>query len=216
MVREEHALGLLGAVDAGVHALEGEGAGEVGAAGEEEAGGEELLEGGGDGLHGALGVLRARRVSWLQGCRRGAGVRGESVGCRGAEEEQAATCSGERPATWVLRLCVRGEREKIRANLLGGEAGDVGVEGAGDDEERAALLEEAEAGEDPQRGAVDDLRARREMGMHARCTVAIFAGPNLQRDVVVVLADAEAAALALDAGLGERDALQEADGLRAR
>ena len=143
-------------------------------------------------------------------------MRGESVGCRGAEEEQAATCSGERPATWVLRLCVRGEREKIRANLLGGEAGDVGVEGAGDDEERAALLEEAEAGEDPQRGAVDDLRARREMGMHARCTVAIFAGPNLQRDVVVVLADAEAAALALDAGLGERDALQEADGLRAR
>ena len=54
VVREEDALGLLGVVDAGVHALEGDGAGEVGAAGEDEAGGEELLEGCGDGLHGAL------------------------------------------------------------------------------------------------------------------------------------------------------------------
>lgn len=41
-------------------------------------------------------------------------------------------------------------------------------------------------------------------------------GARLQRDVVVVLLHAEAAALALDADRGAREALQEADGLRAR
>lgn len=120
MVREEGALGLVGGDDAGVHALEGEGAGEVGAAGEEEAGGEELLEGGRHGLHGALGVLRAE-LDQLR-----------------AEMVQGQWCG----------------------NLLGEEAGDVRVDGAADDEERAARLEVAEAGEDLLRGFVGHLRRR--------------------------------------------------------
>ena len=59
---------------------------------------------------------------------------------------------------WIS--CVQRWCRQWCGNLLGGEAGDVRVEGAADDEERAARLEEAEAGEDLLRGFVGHLRRR--------------------------------------------------------
>lgn len=132
----------------------------------------------------------------------------------------AGTACMERSA-----FCVRGVlvclcvpvQEMRRGNLLGGEAGDVRVEGAADDEERAVRLEEAEAAEDQLRRFVGHLRARCvRLRVAIGCRAVWRACTHLQRDVVVVLLHAEAARLALDADLGEREALQEADGLRAR
>ena len=116
------------------------------------------------------------------------GAEMRSAACRdGAGGNGAETCSGERPATWVLsaqattrsgRPCSRQPRRARTSCAVRWTTCARGFRF------RMATLHAAER-------------------------------QHLQRDVVVVLADAEAAALALDAGLGERDALQEAHGLRA-